>query len=280
MIDRSAPRSEHPLHTLASHSSTRYFCKSLTLVPRKICDVSVGCRFANQGCTCDGPSPDSHRVDETCSHRRDVPNEGPFRTRLSETFWDIDLVRGFECRANLARPRHGKLLSGLPETAVKMLVPCPPRPVLIGSSFGLYTSDNCFPWLDKNFHPHFSRVRLILEYDCCQIRLGQLLVTCRPGLGGEEDLSRAAIQRTAEGRQCVHGRFRVHAVIILDAAMVAPLADKLFRNILCQEHSLPNSPYHRDVSTPQRLIRHILRFCMAGLWVGKDVAYTSATPTG
>lgn len=102
MIDRSAPRSEHPLHALASHSSTRYFCRLLTLVPRKICDVSAGCRFANQGCTCDGLSPDSHRADETCSHQRDVPNEGPFRTRLSETFWDIDLVRGPECWANLA----------------------------------------------------------------------------------------------------------------------------------------------------------------------------------
>lgn len=80
--------------------------------------------------------------------------------------------------------------------------------------------------------------------------LASLFVICRPGLGGEEDLSRAAIQRTAVGCQCVHGRFRVHAVIILDAAMVASLADKLFRNLLCQEHSLPNSPYHRDVSTP------------------------------
>lgn len=98
---------------------------------------------------------DSHRADETCSHQRDVPSEGPFRTRVSETFWDIDLVRGPECRANLAHPRHGKLLSGLPETAVKMLVPCPPQPILIGSPFGLYTSDNCSPWLDKNFHPHF-----------------------------------------------------------------------------------------------------------------------------
>lgn len=77
------------------------------------------------------------------------------------------------------------------------------------------------------------------------------VLSCRPGLGGEEEgLSRAAIQRTAEGCQCVHGRFRVHAVIILGAALVAPLADKIFRNILCQEHSLPNSPYHRDVSTP------------------------------
>lgn len=57
----------------------------------------------------------------------------------------------------------------------------------------------------------------------------------------------------------------MHAVIILDAAMVAPLvADKLFRIVLCREHSLPNSPYHRDVSTPQRLIRLILRFCMVG----------------
>lgn len=60
-----------------------------------------------------------------------------------------------------------------------------------------------------------------------------------------------AIQLTVKGCQCVHGRFRVHAVIILDAAMVAPLvADKLFRIVFCREHSLPNSPYHRDVSTP------------------------------
>lgn len=33
-------------------------------------------------------------------------------------------VRDPECRANLAHVRHGKLLSGLPETEVKMLVPC------------------------------------------------------------------------------------------------------------------------------------------------------------
>lgn len=32
-------------------------------------------------------------ADETCSHQRDVPNGGPFRTRGSETFWDIGLVR-------------------------------------------------------------------------------------------------------------------------------------------------------------------------------------------
>lgn len=144
MIDRSAPRSEHPLHALSSHSSTRYFCRLLTLVPRKICDVSAGCRFANQGCTCDGLSPGSHRADETCSHQRYVPNEGPFRTRASETLWDSDLVCGPECRANLAHARHGKLLSSIPETAVKMLVPCPPQPTLIGPSFGLYASDNCF----------------------------------------------------------------------------------------------------------------------------------------
>lgn len=137
MIDRSALRSEHPLHALASHSSTQYFCRSLTLVPRKICDVSAGCRFANQGCTCVGLSPEPHRADETCSQHRVAPNEGPFRTRASETFWDTDLVRGPVCRADLAHVRHGKLLSGLPETAVKMLVPCPPQPVLIGSSFGL-----------------------------------------------------------------------------------------------------------------------------------------------
>lgn len=176
MIYRSASRSEHPLHALASHSSTRYFCSSLTLVPRKICDVSAGCRFANQGCACDGLSLDPHRADETCSHQRDVPNEGPFRTRASDTIWDTDLVRGPECRANLAQARHGKLLGGLPETAVKMLVPCPPQPVLIG---------------DKNFRPHFSHVRSILQNRSCQTRLGQPLVTYRPGLGGENDLSRA-----------------------------------------------------------------------------------------
>ena len=28
------------------------------------------------------------------SHQRDVPKEGRFRTRLSETFWDIGIVRG------------------------------------------------------------------------------------------------------------------------------------------------------------------------------------------
>ena len=48
-------------------------------------------------------------ADETCSHQRDVPNEGPFRTRASETFWDSDLVRGPEYRVDLAHARHGKL---------------------------------------------------------------------------------------------------------------------------------------------------------------------------
>lgn len=66
-----------------------------------------------------------------------------------------------------------------------------------------------------------------------KFNLTSLFVTYWPGLGGEEDLSKPASQRTLEGRQCVHGRFRMHALIILDAAMIAPLADKLFRNILC-----------------------------------------------
>lgn len=81
--------------------------------------------------------------------------------------------------------------------------------------------------------------------------LASFFVICRPGLGVEEDLSRAASQRAAEGCQCVHGRFRMHAVIILDAAMVAPLADKLFRIMLCRGHSLPHYPIHPTIAMCQ-----------------------------
>lgn len=71
-------------------------------------------------------------------------------------------------------------------------------------------------------------------------------------MGGEGDLSQAVNQETAEDCQSVHRRFRMHAVIILNAAMIAPLADKLSEissvDIHCPIHPTIAIPQHHDDS--------------------------------
>lgn len=214
---------------------------------------------------------------ETCSHQRVVPSEGPFRTRLSGTLiWFAGMVLG-----EPGLRSAWQAASSLPETVAKMLVPCQPQYVPIGSPSGLHMSDNCLPWLDKSFHPRFSHVRLILENGSCQIQFCQSLCDNVDLAWAASMTSAEAISQRAFGVcQCVHKRFRMHAMIILDAAMVAALADKLFRNILSRRLTAQFALPSRCVNTITTHTPFSLLLYGRALWTGKDAAYSSATPAG